>query len=148
MDLFFWQSFFGSQAAIIPLQSPNKMEQGHEVTEILQQWQKGDAAAPDRLFPLVYAELRRRAGKYLSNERAGHTLQPTALVHEAYLRLVGEGGSHAEDRLHFFAIASRVMRQVLVDHARAHNAQKRGGAAVRMSIDAVEIGNEEALGDI
>ncbi len=124
------------------------MEQGHEVTEILRRWQDGDPAAPDRLFPLVYDELRKRAAKYLSHERTDHTLQPTALVHEAYLRLVGGSTSPAENRLHFFAIASRVMRQVLVDHARAHNAEKRGGAVARMSIDALEIGNEEALGDI
>jgi len=124
------------------------MEIGHEVTEILREWQEGDEEAPDRLFPLVYDELRTRAARYLARERTDHTLQPTALVHEAYLRLVEDSSSRAENRLHFFAIASRVMRQVLVDHARSHNAEKRGGAAARMSIDSVEIGSEEVLGDI
>jgi RNA polymerase sigma factor (TIGR02999 family) len=96
-----------------------------EVTSLLQAWGQGDANAGERLFPLVYDELRRQARRYLRGERAGHTLEPTALAHEAYLRLAGRERAWA-DRAHFFAVASRAMRQVLVDHARARLRQKRG----------------------
>lgn len=100
----------------------------HEVTEILHDWRRGDQEAAERLFPLVYDELKQRARYYLSGERSDHTLQPTALVHEAYIRMAGDSLMPAEDRGHFFAIASKVMRRILVDHARRHNASKRGGA--------------------
>ncbi len=95
-----------------------------EVTSLLQAWGQGDADAGERLFPLVYAELRRQARRYLRGERAGHTLEPTALAHEAYLRLAGRERAWA-DRAHFFAVAARAMRQVLVDHARRRRAAKR-----------------------
>jgi RNA polymerase sigma factor (TIGR02999 family) len=97
-----------------------------DVTALLQAWGQGDVDAGERLFPLVYAELRRQARRYMRGERAGHTLQPTALAHEAYLRLAGRERAWA-DRAHFFAVAARVMRQVLVDHARRHRAAKRDG---------------------
>ncbi len=124
------------------------MDKAHAVTEILHEWRNGDKDAPDRLFPIVYEELRRRAAKYLSGERSDHTLQPTALVHEAYLRMIGQTSLSADNRLHFYRIASRVMRQVLVDHARTHNAEKRGGAATRLSLDSVDVGTDVALGDV
>jgi RNA polymerase sigma factor (TIGR02999 family) len=107
-----------------------------EVTRLLREWSAGDRAALEKLLPLVYAELRRRAGAYLRNERAGHTLQPTALVHEAYLKLVGGASVAWKDRAHFFGVAARAMRQVLVDHARAHRAARRGEGRVLVALDA------------
>jgi RNA polymerase sigma factor (TIGR02999 family) len=107
-----------------------------EVTQLLRQWSAGDASALDRLLPLVYDELRRRAGAYLRQERPGHTLQPTALVHEAYLKLVGGSSIDWKDRAHFFGVAARAMRQVLVDHARARQTAKRGEGQVRVELDA------------
>jgi len=98
------------------------------VTAYLHAWEQGDDGALERLLPLVYAELRAIAARHLSAERPGHTLQPTALANEAYLRLRGLGDVPWHDRTHFFAIASRIMRRILVDHARAKLAQKRGGS--------------------
>src|SRR4249920_314360 len=100
-----------------------------DVTGLLASWHQGDAAALDRLMPLVYNELRRVARGHLRREPAGHTLQPTALVHEVFLRLVGTDHSTPTSRTHFFAISARLMRQVLVDHARRKRADKRGGGA-------------------
>jgi RNA polymerase sigma factor (TIGR02999 family) len=97
------------------------------VTELLGKWRGGDQKALDELMPLVYAELRRLADRYLRRESRGHTLQPTALVNEAYLRLVGEKGVDWESRAHFFGIAAKRMRQILVEHARGKRAEKRGG---------------------
>lgn len=101
-----------------------------DVTELLQRWRVGDADALDRLLPLIYEELRRVARAQLRRERPGHTLQATALVHEAYVRLTGPGLPAAQNRTHFFALAARLMRQILVDHARKKQARKRGGGAV------------------
>src|SRR2546423_3083185 len=106
-----------------------------DVTELLAAWRRGDAAARDALMPAVYAELRRLAEKELRRERPGHTLQPTALVHEAYLRLVDQKAVTWQGRAHFFGIAARLMRQVLVNHALARQAQKRGGGATRLAFD-------------
>jgi RNA polymerase sigma-70 factor (ECF subfamily) len=105
------------------------------ITRLLNAWQHGDAAARDRLFVLVYDELRRRAAVQLRSERRDHTLRPTALVHEAYLRLMGQDHARWEGRSQFFAIASEVMRRVLVDHARGRKAVKRGGTAVRVALE-------------
>jgi RNA polymerase sigma factor (TIGR02999 family) len=106
-----------------------------EVTALLHSWRAGDADAPERLMPLVYEELRRQARDYLRRERADHTLQPTALVHEAYLRLIGDKGVSWQNRAHFHAIAARLMRRILVDHARAHNSGKRGGLARKFTLE-------------
>jgi RNA polymerase sigma factor (TIGR02999 family) len=106
-----------------------------EVTRLLLAWSQGDRGALDALVPHVYAELRRQADRYLGRQRAGHTLQPTALVHEAFLRLVDQTHVSFKDRAHFFAVASRAMRQILVDHARRRNAGKRGGHATRLVLD-------------
>jgi RNA polymerase sigma factor (TIGR02999 family) len=108
-----------------------------DVTRLLLEWKRGDATALDRLLPLIYAELRRIASRRLRHERPGHTLQPTALVHEAYLKLVQATELEWRDRAHFFAVAARVMRQILVDHARARQAGKRGGALRKVSIEDV-----------
>jgi len=105
------------------------------VTELLQAWGGGDAAALNKLVPLIYDELRRLAGHYLRRERPDHTLQPTALVHEAYLRLIDTNNMRWQNRAHFFGAAAQAMRRILVDHARQHAAAKRGGDGQRVTLD-------------
>jgi RNA polymerase sigma factor (TIGR02999 family) len=123
-----------------------RSEPSADVTQILKDWSGGDSAAPEKLMPLVYEELRRLARNYLARERADHTLQATALVHEAYLRLVDENSVSWENRAHFYGIAARLMRRILVDHARAHNAAKRGGLEQKLSLDeARELPTENAV---
>jgi RNA polymerase sigma factor (TIGR02999 family) len=112
------------------------------VTTLLLAWSRGDLSARDRLFPLVYAELRRRAAGYLRSERQGHTLQPTALVHEAYLRLSGKNAGW-QNRTQFFAVSSQIMRRILVDHARARLATKRPGNWTRVTLDEPVSGSRE-----
>ena len=106
-----------------------------DVTHLLIQWSRGDSAALEALVPLVYDELRRLAQVYLSREKQSHTLSSTALVHEAYLRLVKQKEVTWQSRAHFFAVAARMMRRILVDHARHHGYAKRGGGAVTISLD-------------
>ena len=106
-----------------------------EVSRLLEAWGKGDVAARDRMLPLVYHELRRRAAAYLRRERQDHTLQPTALVHEAFIRLIGQDRVAWQNRDHFFGVAAEMMRRILVDHARNYLASKRPGAAVRVTLD-------------
>lgn len=118
-------------------------EPQHDVTKILRDWNEGDPNAPERLMPLVYDEMRRLARTFLSRERDSHTLQPTALVNEAYLRLVDQTRVNWQNRAHFYGIASRMMRRVLIDHARAHATEKRGGGTIRLSIDDVQVSLEE-----
>jgi RNA polymerase sigma-70 factor (ECF subfamily) len=105
------------------------------VTELLVRWREGDDGARERLMTLVYADLRRKAAAFLRRERGGHTLQPTALVHEAYLRLVAQDRVAWQNRAHFLAIAASMMRRVLVDHGRRQKAKKRGGPAARVTLD-------------
>lgn len=105
------------------------------VTELLSRWNDGDIEARDALIPLVYDELRRVAKKNLAGQRSDHTLQATALVHEAYLRLVNRKAANWQGRTHFFALAAQMMRQILVDHARMHNAEKRGGGALTLVLE-------------
>jgi RNA polymerase sigma factor (TIGR02999 family) len=108
---------------------------GAEVTELLQNWKQGDEKALDDLLPLVYNELRRLAHYHLKSERPDHTLQSTALVHEAYMRMMGQQPGQFQNRAHFIAVASRLMRQVLVDYARERRAGKRdGGCGLRSSL--------------
>jgi RNA polymerase sigma factor (TIGR02999 family) len=115
-----------------------------DVTGLLLRWSEGDAGALDRLLPLIYAELRLIAAQQLRNERHEHTLAPTALVHELYLRLVDQRRSTWENRVHFFGLAAHLMRRILVDHARARHAEKRGGSVTRVSLDeALEDGKGE-----
>lgn len=106
-----------------------------EVTQLLQEWRDGDRAALDALLPLVYKELRRLAHFQLRNERTDHTLHSAALVHEAYLRLVGLNPPRWESRSHFFAIAAQLMRQILVDYARRHRAAKRGASVCKLPLE-------------
>jgi RNA polymerase sigma factor (TIGR02999 family) len=106
-----------------------------EVTQLLQQWSNGQEQALDRLLPQIHAELRKLAASYLRKERPSHTLQPTALVNEAFLKLVDQRAVKWQNRAHFFGIAAQAMRRILVDHARAHAAGKRGGGERRVSLD-------------
>jgi len=106
-----------------------------EITRLLEEWSRGDRSALDRLIPLVHAELRRIARRQMSQERAGHTLQATALVNEAYVRLAGDAGQRWQNRAHFFAVCAQVMRHVLIDHARSRAREKRGGALQRVSLE-------------
>jgi RNA polymerase sigma factor (TIGR02999 family) len=120
----------------------------HEITRLLQQWKSGDGSAVDQLFPLVYDELKRQARSYLSRERADHTLQPTALVHEAYLRLIKLNQMKWEDRAHFYAISATTMRRILVDHAREIAAVKRGGEFQRVTLENVQAAGEQKAIDL
>jgi RNA polymerase sigma factor (TIGR02999 family) len=106
-----------------------------QITQLLERWGQGDQSALDELTPLVYSELRHLAAAYLRRERPYHTLQATALVNEAYLRLVGQKHERWKGRKHFYGIAARLMRQVLVEHARRHRAEKRGGERVAVTLD-------------
>ncbi|MGH7650258.1 MAG: sigma-70 family RNA polymerase sigma factor [Gemmatimonadaceae bacterium] len=112
----------------------HERQTGHRVTELLRAWGAGDAQASESLVRLVYAELRRQAQLVMRRENEGHTLQPTALVHEAWLRLGDQRDARWESRSQFFAIAAQMMRRVLLDHARARHAQKRGGAGLQVSL--------------
>jgi RNA polymerase sigma factor (TIGR02999 family) len=107
----------------------------NDLTQLLHAWRNGDEAARNQLMSLVYDELRRLAGSYLRRERVEHTLQPTALVHEAYLQLIDQSQVSWESRAHFFGAAARLMRRILVDHARAHKAEKRGGGEERLELN-------------
>ena len=106
-----------------------------QVTALLSAWRDGNPAAQDRLFQLIYKDLHRVAARYMGQEAPGHTLQTTALVHEAYIRLIDIERVHWQDRAHFLAVAARVMRRILVDSARARRYQKRGGGAPMISLD-------------
>jgi len=122
----------------LPVNSPN-------VTGLLLQWGEGDASALEQLLPLVYDELHRIARKHMGHENPGHSLQATALVNEAYMRLVDAQNIAWRDRTHFLAVSARIMRHILVDHARARRYQKRGGDAVRVVLDeALIVSNEPA----
>lgn len=107
-----------------------------EITRLLSDWAAGDEAALERLTPLVYAELRAIAARQLRREDSGHTLQPTALVHEAFMRLCGSEPASWQDRAHFFSVCARIMRHVLTDHARGHLRAKRGAGAVHLPLEA------------
>jgi len=119
-----------------------------EITELLQAWSRGDQAAFDQLASIVYTELRRLARRYMARERPDHTLQPTALVNEAYMRLANFRSLHWKNRIHFFAISAQVMRRVLVDFARSRERRKRGGTSRRLSLeecDSLAIQHDAAL---
>jgi RNA polymerase sigma factor (TIGR02999 family) len=115
------------------------------VTDTFLRWRSGDASALDDLLPRVYDELRALADAYMRRERAGHTLQPTALVHEAFLRLLRLPPGSVQNRVHFFALAAQAMRRILADHARRHRAAKRGGNAVRVPLELIEGGAGPAM---
>jgi RNA polymerase sigma factor (TIGR02999 family) len=120
----------------------------HKVTQLLQQWSQGDDAALADLTPLVYEELRRLAHHFMEGQRPNHTLQTTALVNEAYLRLADQTDPNWQSRSHFFAVAARAMRQILVSYARSERAQKRGGGAARIELDEAAILSPEQSKEI
>ena len=115
--------------------APKPATTSSEVTGLLVDWQRGNKLALNQLMPLVYRDLRRVAAAYLKDERRNHTLQPTALIHESYLRMVEQDFPQWQNRAHFFAVAAKLMRQILVDHARGRRATKRGGDQVKLSLD-------------
>ena len=119
----------------ILFEGPQGTPETSSVSALLRAWGNGDVQAREKLMPLVYEELRRRAAAYLRRERAEHTLQPTALVNEAYLRLVGQERVVWKNRAHFYGVAAQMMRRILVDHARGHGRGKRFGAGVRVALD-------------
>jgi RNA polymerase sigma factor (TIGR02999 family) len=119
-----------------------------EVTQLLVDWGNGDKAALDRLTPLVHEELHRLAHRHMRLERPNHTLQTTALVNEAYVRLVDQRNLHWKNRAHFFSIASRLMRRILVDLARAHHGAKRGGGAPQVSLDEAATVSQERAAEL
>jgi RNA polymerase sigma factor (TIGR02999 family) len=121
---------------------------GHEITQLLKAWSQGDPTALEKVTPLVYQELRRMARRYMVQERPGHTLQATALVHEAYVRLLGTAPASVENRAQFFAVCAQVMRRILVDWARSRQAQKRGGEVQRLELDEALVVGEERGRDL
>lgn len=127
---------------------PHREDRPGITTQLLINLTKGDRGAVDALLPLVYSELRSLAGNYLRRERADHTLQPTALVHEAYLRLVDQTQVNWQNRAHFFGVAAQMMRRILVDHARAQLANKRGGNLEKVAWDETVVGDLEASADL
>ena len=118
------------------------------VTDLLVHWREGDQEALNKLIPLVYDELHKLASRYLRRERRDHTLQTTAVVHEAYLKLVNQRDANFENRLHFFAVAAQIMRRILVDYARRHHASKRGGDLYKLSLDEALVTSEEKGADL
>lgn len=120
----------------------------NDVTQMLADWSRGDKAALDKLIPVIYQELRSLARHYMSHERPGHTLQTTALVNEAYLRLIGQRNVEWQNRAHFFGVAAQMMRRVLVDHARSVNCSKRGSGAVKISLEEVDLFSEERAEEV
>jgi RNA polymerase sigma factor (TIGR02999 family) len=124
------------------------MEPSGDVTRLLSAWGDGDEHALQELMPLVYQELHRIAQYHWSGQAPGHTLQPTALVHEAFVKLIGQDEKHFRNRSHFFAVASMAMRQVLVNHAEARLAAKRGGGAVNVSTDEVDVAVEREAAQV
>jgi RNA polymerase sigma factor (TIGR02999 family) len=123
--------------------SPDKVVRTN-ITELLRAWNSNDRDVTNELLPLIYDELHKRAAAYMRRERQNHTLQPTALVHEAYLKLVDQHNNDWNDRQHFFAIASQVMRRILVDHARGRHRNKRGGSAEDLPLEAALLAGAEA----
>jgi len=120
----------------------------HQITQLLFRWREGDRQALDDLLPLVYNELHRLAGYYMRGERPSHTLQTSALVNEAYLRLAGAEHIQWQNRAHFFAIAAQVMRRILVDHARRRDKQKRGGAVQKVELDEAMLVSEQRAAEV
>jgi RNA polymerase sigma factor (TIGR02999 family) len=131
-----------------PLNASMSEPETAKITRILQDWNDGDEEARERLVPFVYEELKRQAKRLMARERRDHTLQPTALVHEAFMRLSKQTGVEWQNRNHFYAISARLMRQILVDHARAHAAEKRGSNAIHFSIDDVDMPVEQRADSI
>lgn len=119
-----------------------------EITQLLAEWSNGNQAALDKLYPLVYEELRRLAHRYMRRERKDHTLQTTALINEAYLRLIDQKNVHWENRAHFFSISAQIMRRILIDYARRYQYAKRGGGAKKISLDDAAVVAKERAAEL
>jgi len=124
------------------------MSASHSVTKLLEQWNSGDAEALDKLMPLIYEELRKMARRYMRQQNSGHTLQTTALIHEAYLRMVKLKEKHFENRAHFFGVAAQAMRHILVDYARQRHTAKRGGGVRPISLEEAAIVSQERAAEL
>ena len=124
------------------------MTAAHSVTLLLEQWNQGDREALDKLMPLIYEELRKMARRYMSQQNPGHTLQTTALIHEAYLRMVKQKEKHFQNRAHFFGVAAQAMRHILVDYARSRHTAKRGGGARPISLEEAALVSPERAGEL
>src|SRR5438270_12170574 len=124
------------------------MQPPESVTQLLVDWSEGDQKALDKLMPMVYSELRRLASNYLRRERPGHTLQPTALVNEAYLKLIDQRSARWQNRAQFYGVAAQLMRRILVDHARAHYATKRGRDRINVSLKNIGAFGEQPDADL
>ena len=124
------------------------MSSAHSVTQLLEQWNHGDREALDKLMPLIYEELRKMARRYMTQQNPGHTLQTTALIHEAYLRMVNQKEKHFENRAHFFGVAAQAMRHILVDYARARGTDKRGRGVRAVSLEEAALVTPERAGEL
>ena len=124
------------------------MSSAHSVTQLLEQWNSGDREALDQLMPLIYGELRKMAKRYMNQQNPGHTLQTTALIHEAYLRMVKQKEKHFENRAHFFGVAAQAMRHILVDYARARGTGKRGGGVRPISLEEAALVTQERAAEL
>jgi len=122
--------------------------QSDELTQLLHSWSNGDDQALDKLIPLVYAELRKLARRHMGRENSDHTLQTSALINEAYLKLIDQQSVQWQNRAHFFAVAAQVMRHILIDHARAHRFAKRGAGAVKVSLDETAVLTDERASEL
>jgi RNA polymerase sigma factor (TIGR02999 family) len=124
------------------------MSAAHSVTQLLERWHHGDSEALEKLMPLIYEELRKMARRYMRQQNPGHTLQTTALIHEAYLRMVKQKEKRFQNRAHFFGVAAQAMRHILVDYARARSSSKRGGGARPISLEEAALVTEERAGEL
>jgi RNA polymerase sigma-70 factor (ECF subfamily) len=124
------------------------MSVAHSVTQLLERWHHGDSEALEKLMPLIYEELRKMARRYMRQQNPGHTLQTTALIHEAYLRMVKQKEKRFQNRAHFFGVAAQAMRHILVDYARARSSSKRGGGARPISLEEAALVTEERAGEL
>ena len=154
-----WKNYWQSFDETFPTLHPSSITRGAlaprmndhaqlSITQMLLDWSGGDRDALERMMPIVYGELHRLAHRYMNRERPGHTLQTSALVNEAYLRLVDQRSVEWHSRAHFFAIAAQMMRRILVDHARRHRYAKRGAGAVHVSIDQAELISNEPTAEV
>lgn len=133
---------------LVSVMSENQPEQARDVTLLLSALTRGDEGAASKLIPVVYDELRRLAASYMRRERVDHTLQATALVHEAYLKLVEQRSVNWQSRAHFFGVAAQLMRRILIDHARGHSRQKRGGDEKKVSLDEAFVFSEQLADEL
>jgi RNA polymerase sigma-70 factor (ECF subfamily) len=141
-------TFHPTKSPVEGKMAPPAMSESDEVTLLLSALTRGDDGAASKLIPVVYDELRRLAGSYMRRERVDHTLQATALVHEAYLKLIEQRSINWQSRAHFFGVAAQLMRRILIDHARGHSRQKRGGEQQKVSLDEIFVFSEKRADEL